>query len=553
MPQDGNYGSLLASCGQNLGIDGLAMHNELSKVRLTIPTARDPAFFGEEPAMSKLRLSRRQFMGRSLGALGVGAGFAISGTKSSGRVLGSNETIRIAVAGLNGRGGSHVGEFAKMQGVAIAYLVDPDTRTYRKRLDQIAKCCRQVEKEHGHAATQVRDVVTVQDIRRALDDKSVDAVSVATPNHWHALITIWAVQADKDVYVEKPCSHNVHEGRIAVEAARRYKRIVQHGTQSRSSRDWAFAAAAIHSGKLGRLLVSRALCYKPRGSIGFRPSTAPPPEVDFDMWLGPASKQPYHANLVHYNWHWFWDFGNGDIGNQGVHQMDIARWLIPGSQGGSATYPKTVKSLGGRFGYHDQGQTANTQITVMDYGDTQLIFEVRGLKTDAFFGQKVGNIAHLEAGTIAEGKFYPKGETKPVPLDGIVKTDVARGPGKGHFGNFIAAMRSRKVEDLNADIIEGHYSAALCHLANISLRLGQDVPFSKESKAFGDDKEAYETLSRMEEHLKENGVAIDRLSYRLGPTLTFDAAAESFAGDADANQLLTRPYRAPFLVPDRMA
>jgi predicted dehydrogenase len=480
-------------------------------------------------------------------------GFAISGTKSSGRVLGANDTVRIAIAGLNGRGGSHVGEFAKMPGVSVAYLIDPDKRTYQKRLKQIEDCCREVERKHGHASTQVRDVHTVQDIRRALDDKSVDAVSVATPNHWHALITIWAAQADKDVYVEKPCSHNVHEGRIAVEAARRYNRIVQHGTQSRSSRDWALAVAAIRSGKLGKLLVSRALCYKPRGSIGFQPITTPPAEVDFDIWLGPAPKQPYHANLVHYNWHWFWDFGNGDIGNQGVHQMDIARWLIPGSNGASATYPKIVRSVGGRFGYRDQGQTPNSQIAVMDFGEAQLIFEVRGLNTEAFGGQKVGNIAHLEAGTIAEGKFYPKGQTKPVPLQNIVNADARGGPGGGHFGNFIAAVRSRKVEDLNADILEGHYSAALCHLANISFRLGQNVPFTRKDKAFGDDNEAYETVARMEEHLKQNAVALDGLNYRLGRSLTFDAGTESFVGDAEANQLLTRPYRAPFAVPDRMA
>ncbi len=330
------------------------------------------SFEEEASAMSRSHLSRRQFMNRSLAAAGVGAGFAISGTKSSGRIIGANDTVRVAVAGLNGRGGEHVGQFVKMPGVAITYLVDPDTRTYKKRLDQIAKA-----KKEGHAPA------TVQDIRRALDDKTVDAVSVATPNHWHALITIWACQAGKDVYVEKPCSHNVHEGRIAVEAARHYKRIVQHGTQSRSSHDWALAAAAIQSGKLGKLNVSRALCYKPRGSIGMKPNTDPPEQVDFDIWLGPAPKQPYHANLVHYNWHWFWDFGNGDIGNQGVHQMDIARWLIPAASSNghsaSATFPKTVLSLGGRFGYRDQGETANTQISVMDYGDTQLIFEVRGL------------------------------------------------------------------------------------------------------------------------------------------------------------------------------
>jgi predicted dehydrogenase len=491
-------------------------------------------------------------MNQSLAFAGVGAGFAISGTKSTGRIIGANETVRIAIAGLNGRGGEHVGQFVGMkQDVEISYLVDPDTRTFKKRLDQI-------EDKGGRAPA------TVQDIRRVLEDKSVDAISVATPNHWHALMTIWACQAGKDVYVEKPCSHNVHEGRIAVEAARRYNRIVQHGTQSRSSHDWALAAELIHSGKLGKLLVSRALCYKPRGSIGVKPVTNPPEQLDFDIWLGPAPRQPYHANLVHYNWHWFWDFGNGDIGNQGVHQMDIARWLIPAASssghGASATFPKTVLSLGGRFGYRDQGETANTQISVMDFGDTQLIFEVRGLPTKDFHGQTVGNIAHLEEGMITEVRvgrrhevqFCPKGETKPVLLTNLVKNGAERGPGGGHFANFIAAVRSRRVEDLNADILEGHYSAALCHLANVSYRLGQLVPFSKPTQAFGDDKEAYETLARMESHLKDNGVALDGSNYRLGRKLTFDAAIESFAGDGEANQLLTRPYRAPFVVPDRL-
>jgi predicted dehydrogenase len=494
--------------------------------------------------MSKSHLSRRQFMNQSIAAAGIGAGFAIGGTKSSGRVVGANDTIRLAVAGLNGRGGSHIGEFVGMPGVEVTYLVDPDTRAYKKRLDQI--------KAKGGRAP-----ATVQDIRRVLEDNSVDAITIATPNHWHALMTIWGCQAGKDVYVEKPCSHNVHEGRIAVEAARRHNRIVQHGTQSRSSRDWALAAAAIQSGKLGKLLVSRALCYKPRGTIGVKPTTTPPEQVDFDIWLGPAPKQPYHENLVHYNWHWFWEFGNGDIGNQGVHEMDKARWLIPGASSNghadSATFPKTVLSVGGRFGYHDQGETANTQISVMDYGDTQLIFEVRGLKTKGFHGSSVGNIAHLEEGTLVDGKsFYPKGQTKAVPLGSVVKLEVERGPGRGHFANFIAAMRSRKAEDLNADILQGHYSAALCHLANVSYRLGEDVPFNKSTKAFGDDKAANETLGRMEEHLKENGVALDGLNYRLGRRLTFDAAAESFVGDSEANHLLTRRYRAPFVVPDRL-
>ena len=493
--------------------------------------------------MSRSQLSRRQFMNRSLAVAGVGAGFAIGGTKSSGRIIGANETIRVAVAGLNGRGKTHVDEFGKIPGVEISYLVDPDTRTFKQRLAQI--------KKNGG-----REPATVQDVRRVLEDKSVDAVSVATPNHWHALVTVWACQAGKDVYVEKPCSHNVHEGRIAVDAARRYNRIVQHGTQNRSSREWALAVAAIQSGKLGKLLVSRALCYKPRGSIGVKPEGVPPHELAYDIWLGPAPKQAFHANLVHYNWHWFWDFGNGDIGNQGVHEMDKARWLIPaasaGEPGSSASYPRSVLSLGGRFGYHDQGETANTQISIMDFGDTQLIFEVRGLKTDDFHGQKVGNIAHLDEGMLAGGKFYPKGKTDGVPVSSIVKLESPPRPGNGHFGNFIAAVRSRKVEDLNADILVGHYSAALCHLANISYRLGEEVPCNKTAGAFGDNKAAYETLARMEEHLKENGVALDGLKYRLGRKLAFDAATETFSGDSEANQLLTRVYREPYVVPQKI-
>ncbi len=498
----------------------------------------------EEPQRCRTSdLNRRQFVGRSLAVAGVGASFAIGGTKSSGRVLGANETVRIAVAGLNGRGSAHVGGFAPMPDVQIAYLVDPDAKTYADRLKQVDQLTK-------HAGTPP---ATEKDIRRVLDDKSVDAISIATPNHWHALMTIWACQADKDVYVEKPCSHNVHEGRIAVEAARRHNRIVQHGTQSRSDLRWAQAVAAIQSGQLGKLLVSRALCYKPRGSIGVKPNAMPPANLDFDIWLGPAPQQPYNANFVHYNWHWFWDFGNGDIGNQGVHQMDIARWMIPTRSAGGATFPKSVLSLGGRFGYHDQGQTANTQITVMDFGDTQLIFEVRGLPTGGFHGTKVGNIAHLEAGTLAEGKFYPKGKREAIPLAKAVKVEAHRGPGRGHFGNFIAAVKSRKAEDLNADILEGHYSAALCHLANISYRLGDEVPFSKSTHAFGDDKEAFRTFHSMEEHLQENKVALDGLKYRLGRKLTVDAATESFVGDSEANHLLTRAYREPFVVPDRIA
>lgn len=474
--------------------------------------------------------NRRDFLKQSVAA---GAAFAIGGTKSSGNVLGANDTIRVAVAGIHGRGQSHIGELLAIPGVEIAYLIDPDQRIWDAR-------AKTIEDKTGKRPKLVKDA------REALEDKELNALTVATPNHWHTLLTVWGCQAGKDVYVEKPCSHNVHEGRVAVEAARKYNRIVQHGTQNRTSGGWAKVIAAIKSGKLGKLNVSRGLCYKPRGSIGFQKPSDPPKELDFNIWLGPAQEQPYHGNLVHYNWHWFWDMGNGDIGNQGVHQMDVARWAIEG-----ATLPKSVIGLGGRFGYEDQGETANTQITFMDYGDTQLIFEVRGLTTEPFHGQKVGNIFHLDEGTIAGTTFYPKGSDKPAPLPEV---EVKLGPGGGHMANFIEAVKSRKQSDLNADILEGHYSSALCHLANVSYRLGEKVPFNPKTKALGDDKEAYETLERMEQHLANDAkLQLDGLQYQLGRKLTVDAASERFTGDEQANKMLFREYRKGFEVPERIA
>jgi predicted dehydrogenase len=458
------------------------------------------------------------------------------------RAHGANETIRIAVAGINGRGGDHIKAWLPMKDVEIAYLVDPDTRLYAKRLKQVGE---------KFAAPK-----TVSDIRTALDDKNVDAISIATPNHWHALMTIWGCQAGKDVYVEKPCSHNVHEGRIAVEAARKHNRIVQHGTQNRSNTNWANLAEVVKSGRYGKLLISRALCYKDggigwttRGDIGRRDPKDPPKELDFNLWLGPAAQQPYHENLVHYRWHWFWDFGNGDIGNQGVHEMDKARWLIPG-----ATRPKSVVSLGGRIGYKDQGQTASSQIAIMDFGETQLIFEVRGLRTKPYSPAKDGadNVLHFEGGVVANNKFYAKGQGEGEPLP---KLDPKRGPGGDNFGNFIAAVRSRKVEDLNADISEGNLSCALIHYANASHRLGTPVAFGSGAvkAALNGNTDATDALARLEEHLgKEHNIDLHEWMLTLGRKLTIDSANGSVAGDDEANKLLTRNYRAPFVVPDKI-
>jgi len=467
------------------------------------------------------KLTRRDFVKTSVAAM---ASITIAGTKSSGRVLGANETIRSA----------HVGAYASMEGVQVTYLVDPDTRTYAARLRQIRNA----------AAPQ-----TVQDVRRALEDRNVDAISVATPNHWHALMTVWGAQAGKHVYVEKPASHNVKEGRIALEMARRHNVIVQHGTQSRSENSWINTMAAIHSGRYGRLLVSRGLVYKRRATIGTRPTTDPPCEIDFNLWTGPAQQTAFHTNLVHYNWHWFWAFGNGDIGNQGVHQMDIARWAIQG-----ATLPTSVVCVGGRFGYTDQGETPNTQVALMDFGQTKLIFEVRGLETGNYRGMRNGsnNAFHLEQGVIVDHRFYPGGGEAS---EAIPQMNANRGPGGGnHFANFIAAVKSGRRADLNADIEHGHYSSALCHLANISYRLGANVAFSPRTGAFGDNAAANETLQRMEEHLTHapHSLRLADIQCHVGQRLELDPRAEAFNGNADANRLLTREYRAGFVVPDRV-
>jgi predicted dehydrogenase len=473
--------------------------------------------------------SRRNFL-KSAAAAGF-ATFVIGGTKASRPVLGANDRIRVAVCGINGRGQSHIGNFSELEGVEVAMLVDPDSRLHGLQ-----------EKAHGLKA--------VQDARHAFDDPNIDVVSVATPNHWHSLLTIRACQAGKDVYVEKPLSHNIYEGRKCVEAARAHKRMVQHGTQNRSDTGWAKTVAAVHSEKYGKLLVSKGYCCKPRWSIGTKPTKPAPAELDFNIWLGPAPEQPYHENLVHYNWHWFWDFGNGDTGNQGVHQMDVAMWGIK-----DGTLPTRVWSLGGRFGYEDQGQTPNTQLTVFEYGDAIVLFETRGLVKkgdgpDKFgFPPKVTNEFYTTEGMIAEGKFYPHGGGEPQPLEVAEEVDVTPG---GAFGSFIAAVRSRKVEDLNADVEIGHYSSALCHLSNISYRLGTQVPFSASTQSIGDNAQVVESFEMIRANLQAVGMKLEESEYRLGRDLAFDPAAEKFVNDDEANALLTREYRKGFEVPSNV-
>ena len=486
------------------------------------------------------RITRRDFMKSSLAA---GVGLTLASPCS--RVRGANNDIRLAVVGINGRGESHIKTFHEMSGVRVVALCDVD----RNVLNSGAKWFQDRNAK----------VDTYVDIRELLDDKNIDAISIATTNHWHSLMTVWACQAGKDVYVEKPCSHNVFEGRKCVEAAHKYKRIVQHGTQSRSSSNWAKQIAAVKSGKYGKLLVSKGWASKSgqgRWSIGFKPIEEPPERLDFNLWLGPAPKQPYHGNIVHYNWHWFWDFGNGEIGNQGVHQMDIARWVI------GATLPKSVISMGGRWvnstpdypPFTDQAQTPNCQLTVMDFGQTLLVFEVVGLVDRVGvdgkkYPKKVDNEFYLEQGTIKDGKFYPNGKGEGEPL---VDVDYQVYPGD-HFANFINCVRSRKPEELNADILQAHLSSTCCHLGNISYRLGEQVAGTTRPDVLERHEEIAKSWETITQTVKGTlGLDLSKSTYQLGPTLKFDSEAEKFVDNPVADMLLTRPYREPFIVPEQV-
>ncbi len=486
-------------------------------------------------------LTRRSFMKSS-----ITAGAALAMAKPFSRARGANDAVRVAVVGINGRGGSHIQAYDDMSGARVAALCDVDSKVLARRAKPFKD--------------KNQPVDTYVDVRKLLEDKSIDAISIATTNSSHSMITVWGCQAGKDVYVEKPCSHNIFESRKCVEAAHKYKRIVQHGTQSRSSRSWAKQVAAVKSGKYGKLLVSKAWASKNgsgRWSIGFKPYLDPPENLDFELWLGPAMEQPYHENIVPYNWHWFWDFGNGEIGNQGVHQMDIARWAIADS-----ALPKSVISMGGRWvnstpgyaKYTDQAQTPNCQLTVMDFGGPLLVFEVIGLVDRAGldgkkYPKKVTNEFYLEAGVIKGGKFYPKGSDQAQPL---VDVDVQMGPGD-HFENFIHAVRSRKESDLNAPITEGHPSAACCHLGNISYRLGRQVSGNVRPDVLDRHEEVAKSWETIQETVKGTvGLDIPRNTYQLGPMLKFDPKTERFVDNAQANLLVTRPYRAPFVVPEQV-
>lgn len=478
-------------------------------------------------------IARRTFL---KGSIGAGVGMLLPHS----HLLGANNDIRMAVIGLRGLGKHHVGRYRKMSGVRMVAICDVDKKILAAEAKKFTDSNEKIQ--------------TYVDIRRLLENKDIDAVTIVTPNHWHALAAIWACQAGKDVKVEKPVSHNIWEGRKIVEAARKYNRIVQAGTESRSDPALQEVFEHIQQGALGRILVARGFCCKRRPSIGKVAGPQPVPEyIDYNLWTGPAPLKPLMRKSLHYDWHWMWDTGNGDIGNQGAHEMDMCRWAI-----GQKGLPRRVMSIGGRFGYDDDGETANSQIALLDYELAPIIFEVRGLParkgvshSDSYKGIRVGIVIECEhgyfAGGVGGGWIYDN--------DGKKVKQFKSSGGRGHSSNFLKAIRSRKVSDLNADIEKGHTSAALSHMANISHRIGTGMTAEQIKEIIKSNPKMTETYERFGNHLRANEIDLQKTPVVLGPILQMDPAKEQFYGDFPtkwANRLLTRNYRKPFVVPEKI-
>jgi predicted dehydrogenase len=478
--------------------------------------------------------TRRRF----LAASGTAGSLLLMGTRSSRAIAGANDRVRIALFGLNGRGREHLAGYAKVPGVEIATVVDPDQAVLDRTLANLAK----------QAGDRPLATKGERDFRRVLDDDTIDAISIATPNHWHSLMTIMGAQAGKHVYVEKPLSHDIAEGRIAVEAQRKYGVVVQHGTQRRSDAGIAGLHEALKNGTLPRLKIASGYACKPRGGIGFKPDGDPPAALDWDLWKGPAVIDHYNPNLVHYNWHWFWKTGNGELNNQGTHQLDVARWAIDDDQ----THPVRAMAIGGRFLWKDQGETPNTMFSLAEYPNGQIVlFNVRNVNHEGY-KPEVRNEYHLEDGSVitGEGTYTirrPGGaEDEPLKL----------APGKvtpgGAFGSFVAAVRAGDPALANGNVLDAHYGCVLGHLMNNSYRLGTEVPFHAKAGRFGDRTDVAEHFGKLHAIMRDGaGIPEDGSTYRLGPTLSFDPATERFTGDhADAaNALLADPKNKGFEIP----
>jgi predicted dehydrogenase len=431
----------------------------------------------------KKSVSRRSFVRTT--AVGAAAAFAAP-TIIPSSAFGSNAKVAVAVLGVNGRGTNHIEGFTRLPEVEVAALCDPDLVVLDKRAAEF-------EKKNS------KKVNKYQDLRKVFQDKSIDAVSIATPNHWHSLAAIWAMQAGKDVYVEKPGSHNVFEGRMMVEAAKKYDRIVQHGVQLRSSVAVQEAIKHLRDGLIGRVYMARGLVFRERGDIGKKGLSPVPEGLDYDLWTGPAEMQPFSRDIVHYNWHWTWNYGNGDVGNQGIHETDLCMWGL------DVGLPEVVTAGGGRFVFDDAKITPEVLSSQYVYPNEKKMieFEVRPWHTNLEDGAGVGNIFYgTEGYLVVNGyddykSFLGKGR-KPGP---------AKKAGGDHYLNFIEAVRAHDKSKLNAPVETAHLSSALAHLGNIA--------------------------------------------YRTQSVIKFDPKTEKIIGNEEASKLLTRNYRKPYVVPDK--
>ncbi|MBN1441143.1 MAG: Gfo/Idh/MocA family oxidoreductase [Planctomycetes bacterium] len=480
------------------------------------------------------QMDRRTFLKGVLGAAGAAATINISTARAGSSILGANERFRIAVCGLNGRGGSHIGGFSGISDVEIAYLVDPDMHVLERAVSGFKK--------------KFDGVKGLMDVRKALEDKTLDAITVATPNHWHSLMTIWAAQAGKHCYVEKPASHDIYEGRVAVQAWKKYGVVVQHGTQKRSDDGIAGLHEAIQAGKFGKLKISYGYCCKARGSIGFEEITDPPAYLDWDLWRGPADVKQYHANYHPYDWHWFWKTGNGDMNNQGTHELDAAQWSL--TCGKELMHPVRAMALGGRFQWNDQGETPNTMFAIAEYPTGQYVFfNVRNVNYTGYPRQVENEYYFEDGGKIIRGKYYAKGSDKGENVS-VPKGKVTPG---GNWRSFITACRAGDPKMANGNMEEAHYSCVLGHLMNNSYRLGTKVPFNEKAGRFGDNKDAHEHFMKLHAIMRDGvGVPEDKESYIVGPWLSFDPKAERFVGEhaAEANVLVRDANRKGFEIPD---
>ncbi len=514
--------------------------------------------------------SRRQFVGGALSAA------SLASLPNLARAAGANDEIRVAVIGFNGRGSGHISSLRAIPGVRIVALCDVDQKVLDKGVAQLAKDATIKGADGAQIVSKGSKVKAYKDYRECCADKDIDAITIATPNHSHTLIAMTGIAAGKHVYVEKPVCHNPIEGRKLVEAAaKRPNQIVQHGLQRRSSPGWAEAMEFVKSGEIGKTTLSRGINYKARKSIGkveaptqpdangriagtFRDTGGKPQivDVDYKLWSAPRAVAPMQREQFHYDWHWQNAYGNGDIGNQGPHQLDVARWAL----GNPTTLPKRVMSFGGRWGYKDDGETANNQMAFYNYEPAPLLFDNRGLPSKDMNWNKgyepvyvvngkvgvarIGNVIHCEGGFVAESKAYD--------LEGkSIRKFENFNDGTDHMLNFINSIRAGKLVNENLHVAHGYHAACLAQLANISFRLGKQVSTAEVKERLSNDKTGLETFEHFVANIEANKVDLATDKITAGPWLDFDPVSEKFTGEfaAEANALMVEEYAPGFELP----